>query len=91
MTGKKWTEEETILLWTDMTNEEISKKTGRSMDAVRTKRFNLTGHYTTPSETKRRKYIHVTPVTNALLDEQMKRNRIIVLAKKIGVRIKGVM
>ena len=90
MTGKKWTENETMLLWTELTNKEICEQTGRTMDAVRTKRFNVTGHYTTPSETKRRKYIHVTPVNNALIDKQTKVNRIIAMANKLGVRIKGV-
>lgn len=90
MTGKKWTEEETILLWSDMTNEEISEKTGRTMDAVRTKRFNLTGHYTPSDARKGRKAVYVSPVHSEYEDQRTKTNRIIVMASKMGVRIKGV-
>lgn len=90
MTGKKWTESEKALLWTDMSNKEICEATGRTMDAVLTKRFNETGHYVPPKEARRREYIRTSAANSTWVDEITKVNRIIILAGKLGVRIKGV-
>lgn len=86
---KKWTADEIALLKTDMSNADIAQETGRSIDSVRKKRFEVTGHYTTVL-LKRDAYKKTTQVNAEYLDQVAKEGRIIVLAKRLGVRIKGV-
>ena len=41
---KEWTSEEIDLLFTPMSNKEIQRITGRSIDGILRKRYRMTGH-----------------------------------------------
>lgn len=86
---KKWTADEIALLKTDMTNAEIAQETGRTLESVKNKRGKVTGHYTSLLEI-RDAYKKTPQVHAEYLDQTAKDGRIIVLAKRLGVRIKGV-
>lgn len=49
----KWTPEQKRLLFSDLSNEEIAKITGRDKRAVEVTRYRYTGHYCT-KETQRK-------------------------------------
>ena len=89
MRQKKWTANEVALLWTEMTNWEIAQQTGRTPDSVKKKRFSVTGCYTRQSD-KRDERKKTIQANTEYIDQLEKEHRIILLAKRLGVRIKGV-
>jgi hypothetical protein len=67
-----WTPEQKAMLHSDMTNEEIAEKVGRSVSAVRDRRYCYTGHTTNitnwkaaSADTKRRTYGEVHVIATA--------------------------
>lgn len=74
----KWTASEQAMLWSDMSNEDISIQMNISPKAVRSARRYYTGHYCEPAKARYR-------------DRNIEGEaRIIELAHKIGARIEGV-
>ena len=79
----RWTKDEIELVYTDMTNEEIAKQIGRSVGAVREKRYRMTGHKVPPCQVVEKE----TPkMANGNKDKEW---RLIALAKKLGVKLFG--
>ena len=81
-----WSEEEIEMLFSDMTNEEIEQKTGRSKSAVRWKRYQKTGHYV---EKKNHRDLLVHTYPKSFVSDFNKKARIITLAQKPGVKLFG--
>ena len=81
-----WSEEEIEMLFSDMTNEEIEQKTGRSKSAVRKKRYQKTGHYV---EKKKHRDLLVHTYPKPFVSEHNGTARIIALAQKLGVKLHG--
>lgn len=79
-------DEEIALLYTDMTNQEIEQKTGRSRNAVRKKRYQKTHHYV---ELKRQRELEYNFTPKPFVSEYNKQARIIALAQKLGVKLYG--
>lgn len=85
----KWKEEEIDMIFKGNTDEYIMKQTGRSILAIQSKRYELTGHYSSEYE---------SPYKNMPRDiscgycrtPEAKEARVLILAKRLGVRIKGV-
>ena len=85
----KWKQNELDMIRQGLTDDEIMIQTGRSIGAIQNKRYDLTGHYKddyVPEYYKMPKDV----VLGACRSEEAKEARIILLAKKLGVRIKGV-
>lgn len=78
-----WSIKEVELLKSDMTDEEIAQKTGRTVKAVRSKRMEIkNGHFADPVDEEN--YIY-NPYKN--LTQQEKENRIYKLAEKLEVKL----
>ena len=73
----KWTEEELALLWTFMPNEDIAEQIGRTVSAVESKRYQVTGYYT-----------HRTLLAQARKIPPRERH-LYALAEQLGVKIGG--
>lgn len=77
----KWTKEKRDMLWSDMTNEEIAEKLGKSVMLIKRARFYYTGHTTNRSKWE--------------MNYEQKRNkvegeaRILDLARKMNIKIGG--
>lgn len=82
-----WTQYETDLLRTELSNEAIAEVIGRSEMAVRTKRYEVTGHYV-ESEKQREKSIYEYEVMN-FASKAQKEARILKLAQDMRVRLLG--
>ena len=76
-----WSDEEIALLYTDMSNQEIEQRTGRSKAAVRKKRYQKTHHYV---EFKRQRDLGKLITPKPFISEYNKQARIIALAQKLG-------
>lgn len=88
MTGwKKWTRDEINICLEDIPEEEVMERTGRTLEAVRTKRYQLMKHY--KSKCERRE--DDTPISSQpeIMTEQDKINRIYLLAEKLGVKLQN--
>lgn len=79
-----WTPTEKALLFTELSNKEISDRTGRTESSVRTKRYKETGHYVEKEK-------QAEPKTNPSrgMSDYYKKARIIRLAEIIGVKLYG--
>jgi len=75
----KWTKEKRDMLWSDMTNEEISEKLGKSVTVVKRARFYYTGHTTNRSKWE--------PNYEQIRIKAEKEARILNLAKKLNIKI----
>ena len=80
-----WTEAEIYWLYTGLSDKEIAEKIGRSVKAIRKKRYEITGHYVeierqrdNNPEPKRFEYSRI-----------YKEARILSFAKKLGVKLYG--
>ena len=82
---KTWTDDDKALLFSDMSNKEIAEKVHRSVKAVESRRYKLTGHYV---ETEKQKPPELTP-RRPVMDDTYKKARIIALAQKLGVKLYG--
>lgn len=87
--SSKWKEHELEMLSSGMTDEEVMKVTGRTLKAVQNKRYEVTGHYRHDYEPSY-KNIPKDVMLGACRSDEAKEARIIILAKRIGVKIKGV-
>ena len=76
-----WTKKMRDMLWTDMTNEEIAEKLGKSVVAIKRARFYYTGHMTRRSEWK--------PTPEQAIKRAEGEARILDLAKKLNIKIGG--
>lgn len=89
MSYSKWKDRELDMIREGLTDDEIMLNTGRSLTAVQNKRYELTGHYKddyAPEYFKTPKDV----MLGACKSKEAREARIIFLAKKLGVRIKGV-
>ena len=86
MTWTQWTKEELDICRENIPEEEVMKRTGRTLEAVRTKRYQLTGHHKAKCESE----YYEPPVCcqPEIMTEQDKINRIYLLAEKLGVKLK---
>lgn len=83
----KWDENEIAWLTTDLSDEEIAEKIGRSRTAVRKKRYQVTGHYV--EDEKQRDIRSLSVVRNLYSDSIVKEARIMKLAESMRVRLMG--
>lgn len=81
MGSTRWTAEEIEICKRNIPTQEVMDRTGRTMDAVRSKRYELTGHRTAMCE---RPQGICKPES---LTEYEKAYRIYSLAKRLGVRL----
>ena len=80
-----WSEEELDLLKSNKSNEEISNLTGRTVMAVRTKRYKYTGHYVEEDE-----WSDCVPRLISLsLTQEEKTERIKIMAAQMRIKLKG--
>jgi len=82
--NKKWTREEVELFDMGLSNKEIAEKTGRSVQAVRMKKYNMG---VSPKRLEESEMPHKAP--GELMQQQTKELRIWVLCKKLGIKIFG--
>ena len=75
----KWTKEKRDMLWSDMTNEEIAKKLGKSIMLVKRARFYYTGHTTNRSNWEAN--------YEKIRSQAEKEARILDLAQKLNIKI----
>jgi hypothetical protein len=78
----KWTKEETEMLKT-MSDEEIVEKTGRTLKSVKMKRYRESGHYIAEDKEK------IFAPQSAFESKQSRIAKIIMLARRLGVKLKG--
>ena len=80
-----WTDDELALLYSDLTNQEIAERISRSANAVRKKRYLVTGHYV-----EKDKQLTIAPVRTApLMSDAHKEARIIGLCERLKVKLYG--
>lgn len=77
----KWTKEKRDMLWSDMTNEEIAERLGKSVMLIKRARFYYTGHTTNRSKWE----INYEQKRNKVEGEA----RILDLARKMNIKIGG--
>ena len=80
-----WTKEEEQMLFTDMTNEDIAAALGRTVKAVQTKRYRMTGRSVEGARqkiTRREKEANQKPSPTKIL-------RICEMARRLGVKLLG--
>lgn len=82
----KWKEEEINMILKGETDEYIMSMTGRSVLAIQSKRYELTGHYRSDYEPPYKDM----PRDVSCRTPEAREARIIILANKLGVRLKGV-
>lgn len=82
---ERWTSKEMSYLFTNMTNAEIAKKTGRTENAVYRKRYNVLrdGTITSDIETFR-----ISP--GQYMSQTEKEDRLRLLASKLCLKIGGI-
>lgn len=85
----KWKDEEIDMILKGETDEYIMSMTGRSVLAIQSKRYELTGHYRSDYESPYKDMPRDLSCGYCRTPEA-KEARIIILAKKLGVRLKGV-
>ena len=85
----KWKEEEIDMILKGETDEYIMSMTGRSVLVIQSKRYELTGHYRSDYESPYKDMPRDLSCGYCRTPEA-KEARIIILAKKLGVRLKGV-
>ena len=88
MNGEKWSKEHKEMLKTDMTNVQIAKETGRTLEAVKRARYTYTGHAVEKDrwvETKEERLFEMEKKVHKLQKEQ----RLLDLCRHLGVRIGG--
>lgn len=78
----KWTDEEVKMLKT-MSDEEIVEKTGRTLKSVKMKRYRESGHYIKEDKEK------IFAPQSAFESKQSRIAKIIMLARRLGVKLKG--
>lgn len=83
----KWSKSETDWLTTDLSNEEIAGKIGRSECAVRKKRYQMTGHYV--EDEKKRDKRPEGVIRDIHIDSITKEARIMRLAQIMRIRLMG--
>ena len=71
------------LLVSGMSDEEIAEKTGRTIKAIRLKRYDMTGHCVFENVEPTRTYSAATDPLEARI------GRIMALAKRLGVKLLG--
>ena len=87
MTGwRKWTRDEINICLEDIPEEEVMERTGRTLQAVRSKRSELTGHCKAKCE--RKEYEVPYERISTVMESWERVNRIHWLAAKYGVRLK---
>lgn len=74
---KRWTDDEKRLLRSNMTSEEIAEKTGRSLKAVRSRRYEYTGHTNCDEFVPMREFV----------SKEVGEARILYLCRKLGIRL----
>ena len=84
--GKLWADNETDLLCTEMCDSEIAERIGRTIIAVRRKRYKTLGHYV--EESKQRDKINNKAIPEPMSDST-KEARILTLAKEMRIRLQG--
>ena len=77
----RWTKEKRDMLWSNMTNEEIAQKLGKSVTVVKRARFYYTGHTTDRSNWE--------PNCEQIAKKAESEARILKLAKEMNVKIGG--
>lgn len=87
--SKEWKKEEIDLLFSDLSNGEIAIRTGRSIEAVRTKRYVITGSHVEPARSGSKHNLISNVPPYQLATPEYKVLRIKDLAKRIGVRLEG--
>ena len=80
----RWTDEEVKMLKT-MSDEEIVKATGRTLKSVKMKRYRESGHYIKGAEDKEK----IFAPQSAFESKQSRIAKIIMLARRLGVKLKG--
>lgn len=78
----RWTDEEVKMLKT-MSDEEIVKATGRTLKSVKMKRYRENGHYIKENKDK------IFAPQSAFESKQSRIAKIIMLARRLGVKLKG--
>ena len=81
--NKLWSIDEMNLLVSGLSDEEISEKTGRTIRAIRLKRYKMTGHCVSEKLDETRTYSAVTDPLETRIE------RIKALAKRLGVKLLG--
>ena len=83
----KWTLEEELLIQKNLTNEEVAKIAGRTLRAVKEKRYKMTGH--TEAEVQKWTDNDVRRSPASLETVETRIDRIKALARKLGVKLLG--
>lgn len=81
----RWTEQELELLKSNKSNEEISWLTGRSVMAVKSKRYKYTGHYVEEDEWSE----YVPRLISLSLTQEEKTERIKNMALQMKIKLLG--
>ena len=82
-----WNDSEIELLDTDLSDEDIATITGRTIVAVRRKRYKVIGHYTADESRQRDKVLKLAVPTP--MSDSTKEARILTLAREMRVRLQG--
>lgn len=83
----KWTAEEELLIQKNLSNKEIAEITGRTVRAVKEKRYKMTGHCEARVKEWDDNEVHRSPASLETVETRI--DKIKALARKLGVKLFG--